>query len=90
MHCYYLKPLSLFLSLNFSLKSDHIVVKSFEGEKKKNPWEDLLAVTKLASRKVLGHLKKISSLFLTSKNMVREIGDPFLLIQVFFYDELLV
>lgn len=44
------------------------------------PWGGLLAVTKLASRKVHGHQRKILSLSLTSKNMVLEIGDQCLLI----------
>ena len=42
-------------------------------------------MTKLASRKVLGHLRRISSLSHTSKNMVQEIGDQCLLILVINY-----
>lgn len=55
------------------------------GFNQRNPWGGLLAVTKLASRKVHGHLRRISSLSHTSKNMVQEIGDQCLLILVINY-----
>ena len=42
------------------------------------PWEDLLAVTKMGSRKVHGPLRRTSSWCLIFKNMVQEIGDQFL------------
>lgn len=45
------------------------------GGEKERPWGGLLAVTKLESRKVHGHLKKTSSWSPTSKNMALEIGD---------------
>lgn len=46
-----------------------------ESGEKERPWGGLLAVTKLESRKVHGHLKKTSSWSPTSKNMALEIGD---------------
>jgi hypothetical protein len=45
-----------------------------EREREK-PWGGLLAVIKLVSRRVHGHLRRTSSLSLTSKNMVLETGD---------------
>lgn len=72
--CHYVKgPLSIY----------SYIKKSVQEERERNhPWEGLLAVIKLASRRVHGLLRKTSFLFLTSKKMALETGDQFLPILV--------
>jgi hypothetical protein len=48
-------------------------------------WEGLLLMMTVASRKALGHLKKIKSLSNISKNMDMEAGEPFPNLQVWIH-----